>query len=63
MQPWHGDADGLAPLPVAEWCLDRIPTAELTVVADAGHYLGTNLHHHSSSSPPGKRGKQPALPG
>ena len=36
---WHGDSDSLVPLEHARLLADRLPTAELTVLPNAGHLL------------------------
>ena len=36
---WHGDHDGVVPLAHSRWLAERIPDAELNVIAGAGHLM------------------------
>lgn len=36
---WHGDRDGVVPLAHSRWLAERIPGAELDVIAGAGHLM------------------------
>jgi pimeloyl-ACP methyl ester carboxylesterase len=36
---WHGDGDGVVPLAHSRWLAERIPDAELNVIAGAGHLM------------------------
>jgi pimeloyl-ACP methyl ester carboxylesterase len=36
---WHGDRDGVVPLAHSRWLAERIPDAELNLIAGAGHLM------------------------
>jgi pimeloyl-ACP methyl ester carboxylesterase len=40
---WHGEGDGVVPLAHSRWLAERIPDAELSVIAGAGHLMFGHL--------------------